>query len=518
MSTPRLHPATLAQLPPEVVRPGYPRERLRGGIVHLGIGAFHRAHQAVVNEAALQAGTADPDPDPDPDALAWGIVGVSLRQPDTHDALAPQQGLYTLALRGVDERGDAFERLQVIGGVIAVLVAPADPGAVLERIAHPDARIVTLTVTEKGYCHAPASGMLNFDDPGITHDLQHADAPVTAIGYLARGLQRRMARGLPPLTLLSCDNIAANGDTLRSLLLAFCARVDGALHDWVARRCGFPNAMVDRIVPRTTPRDAARISAALGVADAWPVVGEPFLQWVMEDRFVAGRPRWEAGGAQFVERARPFETLKHRLVNGSHSTMAYLGMVAGWPTIDRVVAEPAMRALVRETMAQEMLPTLPPLPGLDTAAYRRELLVRFANPALQHRTGQIAMDGSQKIPQRLLAPIRDRLLAGAPFARLALGVAAWLHFLDGRDEHGATYAIDDPLAPALRALLAGAHARAAQVDGAAARERARIEAITAFAPVFGELAGSEVFVEALARHTRSLRELGVLATVEAING
>ncbi|MCP3018996.1 mannitol dehydrogenase family protein [Cupriavidus basilensis] len=505
MMTPRLHPDTLARLPHDVLRPRYARERLRGGIVHLGIGAFHRAHQAAATEAALHADAADAH------SLDWGIVGVSLRRPDTRDALAPQQGLYTLALRGVRDDGSRFAQLQVIGAVIAVLVAADDPDAVLERIAHADARIVSLTVTEKGYCHDPATGTLNFSDPGIAHDLLHAGAPVTAIGYLARGLQRRMARGLPPLTLLSCDNIAANGDTLRGLLLAFCARVDGALHDWVAERCGFPNAMVDRIVPKTTVDDAARISAALGVEDAWPVVGEPFLQWVMEDRFVAGRPRWEAGGAQFVEHAHPFEALKHRLVNGSHSTMAYLGMVAGWATTDRAIAVPAVRALVAGMMEQEMLPTLPALPGLDTAAYRRDLLARFANPALQHKTSQIAMDGSQKIPQRLLAPIRERLRIGAPFPRLALGVAGWLHFLRGRDEHGAEYRIEDPLASSLHALLAEADARHAG-------EADRIAAIASFTPVFGDLAASRVFVETLATHTRMLRERGVLATLAAVAG
>lgn len=478
----RLGPNQLEAL--RVQRPRYRRDLLRGGIVHLGIGAFHRAHQAVVTEDAIEA---------DPDGHRWGIVGVSLRRPDTHDALMPQGGLYTLAIRDggrVDHR--------VIGAVIDVLVADHDPEAVLERLAHADTRIVSLTITEKGYCHDPATGALNPRDAGIAHDLSNAAPPVTALGYLARGLQRRRQRGLGPMTLLSCDNLASNGDTLRGVLLAFAERVDPALRDWIATHCTFPNSMVDRIVPKTTADDVTRVSNALGLHDAWPVVGEPFLQWVIEDRFAAGRPRWEAGGAQFVDRAQPFERLKHRLVNGSQSMMAYFGVMAGWPTTDRVIAQPGLRAFIDDAMRHELQPTLPLLPGLDVDAYRESLLPRFENPALGHRTRQIAMDGSQKIPQRLLAPIAERLARGEPFDRLALGVAAWIHFLRGYDERGEAYPIEDPMADLLRPLASD------------------VRAITGFAPVFGALGTSAVFVDAVGRQLGRLRAQGTLVALAGI--
>lgn len=502
---PRLHPDRLDALPPGVRRPGYPRERLRAGIVHLGIGAFHRGHQVEINEAAIEAmGDA---------GLDWGIVGVSLRRPDTRDALKPQDGLYTLSLRGAGQ-----ETLQVLGAVVDVLVADDDPEAVIDRIADPGARIVSLTVTEKGYCHDPATGALRRDDPGIVADLAGTAAPVTAIGYLARGLQRRMARGHGPVTLLSCDNVASNGDTLRGVLLAFCAELDPALREWVAAHCTFPNAMVDRIVPKTTDDDVARVSAALGLYDAWPVVGEPFFQWVIEERFAAGRPRWEAGGAQFVDDAKPFEVLKHRLVNGSQSMMAYMGVLAGWATTDRVIAQPAVRTFVADTMTRETQPTLPPLPGLDLDAYRASLLARFENPALGHRTRQIAMDGSQKIPQRLLAPIRDRIAAGLPFPRLALGVAAWLHFLRGYDEAGNAFPIEDPLAQPLALAMADAARRTEKLFDARTRERERVRTIAGFAPVFGDLAQSAVFIDAVAQQLETLCAHGVTGALTRVNG
>lgn len=506
---PRLHPDRLDALPQAVRRPRYRREGLRAGIVHLGIGAFHRGHQAEINEAAIEAGHEAGDAS----ALHWGIVGVSLRHADTRDALQPQHGLYTLALRSAEA-----QTLQVIGTVLDVLVAEEDPDAVLARLAHPDTRIVSLTVTEKGYCHDPASGALNRADAGIAADLAGTAPPVTAIGYLARGLRRRMAEGRGPVTLLSCDNLASNGDTLRRVLLAFCAEVDAALHDWVADHCTFPNTMVDRIVPRTTPDDVAQVSGALGLYDAWPVIGEPFFQWVIEDRFAAGRPRWEAGGAQFVTDAKPFEILKHRLVNGSQSMMAYMGVLAGWPTTDRVIAQPAVRTFIAATMADETRPTLPPLPGLDLDAYAASLLTRFGNPALGHRTRQIAMDGSQKIPQRLLAPIRDRLAAGLPFPRLALGVAAWLHFLRGYDESGNAFVIEDPLAQALAAVMADAARQTEKVFDARTRERTRVRIIAGFAPVFGNLAQSDVFIDTVAGQLETLCAHGVTGALARVNG
>jgi fructuronate reductase len=493
---PRLHPDTLRHLPPDVVLPQYPREALQAGIVHLGVGAFHRAHLAVVNEAALHA-SGD---------LRWGTVGVSLRAADTRDALGPQTGLYTLALRDAAEDGSPRESLQVIGNLLDVLVAPEDPQAVLERIAHPDTRIVGLTITEKGYHHDPATGALRLDDADIAHDLAHPEAPRTMPGFVVHALDLRRRRGFAPVTLLSCDNLPANGDTLRGIVLALAQQVDGRLRDWIETHCTFPNSMVDRIVPRTTDADRARVSARLGVDDAWPVIGEPFLEWVVEDRFANGRPDWSAGGARFVEHAEPFERLKLRMVNGSHSALAYLGAMAGLRTVDRAMAEPALRHYIDALMREEIAPTLPAMQGIDLDGYRARLLQRFSNPALQHQTKQIAMDGSQKLPQRLLGTVRDRLRAGQSIDRLALAVAAWIHYLRGTDETGVSHEIQDPLAAALTARLAQANTAGAVHD--------RIAFFTGFAPVFGELGGEPRFVSAVAHHLRLLEERGVIAALE----
>jgi len=492
----RLHLSRLAALPADVAQPRYDRSKLQAGIVHLGVGAFQRAHLAVVNEAALHA-TGD---------LRWGTVGVSLRQADTRDALMPQGGLYTLAIRDAAADGSAREALQVVGNVLDVLVAPEDPGAVLERIAHAHTRIVSLTVTEKGYHHHPATGALRLDDKDIQHDLVNPRAPRTAIGFIAHALQLRKLRALPPITLLSCDNLPANGDTLRGLVLTFAEQIDPALRDWIATHCSFPNSMVDRIVPRSTDADREHVSARLGLQDAWPVIGEPFLEWVIEDRFVSGRPAWNEGGARFVKHAEPFERLKLRMVNGSHSALAYLGAMAGWRTVDRAIANPALHRYLDALLRDEIAPTLPALQGLDLNDYRARLLQRFANPALQHQTAQIAMDGSQKLPQRLLGTLRDRLAAQAPIDGLALAVAAWVHYLRGVDETGAIHAIHDPLAEVLAAQRARLQAAVSVDEGVAA--------FTSFAPVFGDLGSEPRFVGAVARQLQSLQQRGVQATLE----
>ena len=491
--TQRLQPGLLAALPAGVRRPAFDRKALRPGIVHLGLGAFARAHLAAVNDDALDAGA----------AADWGITGVSLRHADVRDALAPQQGLYSLSLRDA-----AGVRTRIVGSVQGVLVAPEDPGAVLERIAGADTRIVSLTVTEKGYCHDPATRALRLDHPDIAHDLAHPDTPRSAIGFLVHGLARRRADGAGPITLMSLDNLPSNGDTLHGLVIAFAERVSSGLARWIEHECRFPNSMVDRIVPRSTPDDLARADAALGgVHDAAAVVAEPFLAWAVEDRFAAGRPDWSHGGAQFVGRAEPFEKLKLRLLNGAHSAIAYLGVQAGWATVDAAMAQPALARFVDAMLRDEVAPTVAAeLPGFDIAAYRAQLLQRFANPALAHRCQQIAMDGSQKLPQRLLGTLRDRLADGAPIDHLALALAAWCTHLRGRNEAGTAYTLDDPLAPALSALQAQA---AALPD---ATERA--DAFTRFAPVFGDLAGQPRLVQALARALDDLAAQGVAATLE----
>ena len=457
----RLSDATLAHLPPGVGRPGYDRAAVQPGIVHLGLGAFHRAHQAVLADAALRAGD-----------LRWGITGASLRSPATRDALAPQDGLYALDVRG------ACDRYSVIGSVTRILVAPEDPGALLAALAHPATRIVGLTVTEKAYCLDPATGALDTAHPDIRHDLAHPEAPRSAPGILVAALARRHRAGLPPPTLLSCDNLAHNGATLSRLLAQLAACMAPEAAGWIRDEVACPDTMVDRIVPATTDADRARVSAALGLDDAWPVVAEPFLQWVVEDRFTAGRPEWEAHGATMVRDVAPFEAMKLRLLNAAHSAIAYLGLLAGHATVADAVRDPALAAYVRGLMRDAAV-TLRLPAGTDAAAYQAALMARFANPALQHRTAQIAMDGSQKLPPRLLGAMRDRLDAGLPVARHAMAVAAWM-------QHAATGAVQDPRAEELARLVRGGGPAAlldlaAVFGGLAARPAARAAILAALA-------------------------------------
>ena len=450
------------------------RSRLSPGIVHLGLGNFARAHLAACTEAALHAG-APPH---------WGILGVSLRHAGVRDALAPRQGRYTLVLR--DDQG---EHRQEIGCVLGCLVAPEDPVAVLDRMADEATRIVSLTVTEKGYCHDPASGVLNPAHGDIVHDLAHPQAPRSAPGFIVHGLARRRAAGRGGLTLMSLDNLPANGRLLRGVVLALARRIDTALPDWIARHCRFPCSMVDRIVPRTDGELAA----------------EPFFDWAVEDDFAAGRPDWTAGGARFVADAAPWEQRKLRLVNGAHSCIAYLGVAAGWPTVDAAVAQPGMRRFLQTFWHDEVAPTLHSQVEIATTGER--LLRRFANPALAHATLQIAMDGSQKLPQRLLGTVRDRLASGDHIDALALGVAAWCQHLRGHDDAGRAYVLDDPLAPALQAWQAMAQALP--------DDAARAAHFTRFGPVFGDLADAPGLVAALAPALGRLRERGAAATLQA---
>lgn len=494
----RLNHSTAGALPAAVARPAYDRKALKTGIVHLGIGAFMRAHMAAATEAAISAGD-----------LRWGIVGVSLRQADTRDALAPQDGLYTLAIRDADAQGQSRQRLQVIGAVQSLLVAPENPQAVLDAIAAADTRIVSLTVTEKGYCHDPATGALRLDHPDIVHDLAHPEAPRSAIGMLVYGLQRRYARGLGPLTLMSLDNLPANGRVLHAAVLRFAREIDPLLAERIETECRFPCSMVDRIVPKTTDGDRTAVSQALGCTDAWPVLGEPFFDWAIEDEFAADRPDWTLGGARFVQDAEPFERLKLRMVNGTHSSLAYLGAMAGWQTVDHAIAQAPLREHIEALMRDEIEPTLPALPGLDPAAYRNNLLARYANPALAHRTQQIAMDGSQKLPQRLLGTVRDRLAQGLPVPRMALGLAAWMHYLRGVDELGQTYRIDDPHAAELSALYQSSLGQGASPQA--------VQAMLAYAPVFGDLAGNAALTAALVPVLQSLQTQGVAQTLQAVN-
>ncbi|WP_411742006.1 mannitol dehydrogenase family protein [Rhodobacter sp. TJ_12] len=410
------------------------------GIVHLGLGAFFRAHGAIFTEEAIAASGGE-----------WGILGVSLQSAGTRDALAPQGGSY-IALELAPE-GVKPHAVQVIAGV---LVAPEDPEAVLTAMADPAVQIVSLTVTEKGYCHEPSTGALNLTHPDIVHDIAQA-LPRSAPGYIVRALQRRKAAGVAPFTAMTCDNLPHNGKVLRGVVLALAREIDPALADWIAEKGRFPATMVDRIVPATKPEDIAQVEALTGCHDAAPVMHEPFRQWVIEDSFVNGaRPDWGAVGAQMVADVTPYEHMKLRMLNGTHSALAYLGYLAGHETIADTMADPVFARFVKKLWADEIIPALTPPPGESLAAYAEALAARYANPAIRHRTWQIAMDGSQKLPQRILGTLAETFAAGRTAPGLVLAVAAWMRYVGGTDETGAPIEVKDPLAARLRALSDGA--------------------------------------------------------------
>ncbi|MEE1656286.1 mannitol dehydrogenase family protein [Microvirga sp. CF3062] len=483
----RLNDDNLADLPGGVQRPAYNRKALKTGIVHLGVGAFHRAHQAVYTDDVVAQ---DPH---------WGIVAASLRSPDTYDALQPQDGLYTLSVRSQEG-----ETLRVIGSIRRVIVAPREIEDLLDVMADPQTRIVTLTVTEKGYCHDPATGTLNEAHPDIVHDLAYSMNPKSAPGFIVEALRRRRMNGVPPFTVLTCDNLPSNGRTVKRVLTRFAELVDPELGRFVADEVSCPSTMVDRIVPATSDQDRERIGEVLGATDAWPVVTEPFTQWVIEDRFPQGRPAWEKAGAEFVSDVEPYEHMKLRLLNGSHSTLAYLGYLAGYETVADTMADEAFVRLIRGLMDEEVTPTLHMPPGADLESYKSALIKRFKNPALKHRTWQIAMDGSQKLPQRLLGTIRDRLRSGAPIGRLALGVAAWMRYVTGIDEKGGTIDVRDPMAEQLREV--------ADRAGGSAEMLAR--GLFAIRGIFGDdLPAGARFTGEVAAHLTRLYELGARRTV-----
>ncbi len=491
-SAARLAPETLASLPADVARPRYDRRRVAAGILHLGLGAFHRAHQAAYTEKVLA------------DDPRWGIVGVSLQSPDVRDRLQPQGWLYSVL-----ERGAAGTRVSVIGAVSRALFLAGDRDEVLRVFAAPATQVVTLTVTEKGYCHDPATRRLRADHPGLARDFARPARPETTIGLVAAGLAARERAGAGPITVLCCDNLPANGHTVAGLVREYVQRVDPARLGWIERNATFPCAMVDRIVPATTAADLEEAAARLGVRDAAAVACEPFTQWVIEDRFAAARPAWEGAGAELVGDVAPFEEMKLRLLNGSHSALAYLGTLAGFEHIFEVMRAPAFVRFATRLMGEDSAPTLALPAGVDLAGYQARLLERFANPALKHRCWQIAMDGSQKLPQRLLNTARARLATGGSSDHVALAVAAWMRYVTGRDERGAAIDVRDPLAARLAAIA----------RDAGPEPRALADAYLGVREVFGDdLPRQAPFVDAVGRSLASLREHGARATVERAYG
>ncbi len=467
----RLGESTVEHLPGDVERPAYDRAAMRRGVVHLGIGAFHRAHQAAVFDDLLGRGD-----------MRWGVRAASFRSPATRDAMAPQDGLYSLVVRD-----GAEERVRVIGAVADVLLAPENPSELVKALAAPETHLVTLTVTEKGYKLDPATGALIEADSDLASDLAVLHAPKTAPGFLVAALALRRERGLAPFTAISCDNLPENGRRLEAAVLAMAGRRDPVLRDWIAEKGAFPQTMVDRIVPATDAADIERLAARTGLLDRAMVKTEPFTQWVIEDRFAGERPDFEAVGVQVTADVAPWETAKLRLLNGAHSGIAYLGALAGIEFVDRFVMADTGSAFV-EALWDEAEATLAPPAELDIAAYRRALMARFANAALGHRTRQIAMDGSQKLPQRLVASLVARQDRGLASPMTSLAIAAWMRWQAGRCDDGTRHAVDDPLADRTAAIWAAA----ADPDDAARRLLA-IEAIfppaLAGSPAADEIAG-----------------------------
>lgn len=485
----RLNSSTLHSLPASIVTPAYSPAAHRSGIVHLGTGAFHRAHQAVYTDTALRCAGGD-----------WRIVGASLRSRKTSDQLNEQDGLYSVVSRDADD-----EEVRVIGAIERVIFAPEHQRELIETIASPQTLIVMLTITEKGYCYDPVAQELDESNVLIAADIENINSPWTAPGYVVAGLRARRKTNAGPLTVLSCDNLPDNGTVTRRVVLQTAGAVDATLANWIEDNVSFPSTMVDRITPATTDADRQHVETKLGIVDQCPVVTESFSQWVIEENFAAGRPRWEDGGATLVDEVAPFEKMKLRLLNGSHSTIAYLGCIAGFEFVHEVIADGSIQALIRTMMDREVTPTLDAV-DFDLEDYKDELIRRFENTSLNHATRQIAMDGSQKLPQRLLGTVRDRLAAGHPIDCLALAVAAWMRYVGGKDESGNEPAVVDPLAEQFAAVR----------QRYAGDPRSLAQALLAIRPIFGdELPKNQKFCLRVGEALMRLFSDGVEATVEA---
>lgn len=460
------------------------------GIVHIGVGNFHRSHQALYVEEALRA-TGN---------LGWAIQGAGILPTDAPllRALSQQDGLYTLL-----ERSDEKHTARVIGSLVAPLIGPEEPERLIEALASPSTRIVSLTVTEGGYFIDESSGELALQHPAVAHDLERPSEPPQSIyGYLTEGLERRRQRGLGPFTVLSCDNLVQNGRVIQRALLAFANARRPELRRFIAEHVTFPSSMVDRITPVTSAADRAWLRTTYGIDDPCLVTCEPYRQWVIEDAFAAGRPELEVAGVQFTHDVAPYQNVKIRLLNATHSAMGYLGYLCGYRYVHEVATAPEFAGYLRAFMDEEVTPLLAPLPGLELEPYKRSLLERFANRAIVDTLLRICSDGSAKMPKFVLPSIAEELARNGPIERLTLCVASWLRFLAGVDENGESIPLEDPDGEKLAAIV-----RRSKVDPRPALELKEI---------FGELGSSERFVSTLERQLSSLHTLGARATLAAL--
>jgi mannitol 2-dehydrogenase len=477
----QLKQENLYRLADEIARPSYDRSKVKAGIVHIGVGGFHRSHQAYYTDALLS----------DSDASDWGICGVGLRDADRKigDILKTQDYLYTLIVKHPQGTVETC----VIGSLIDFMLACDDPGAVIDRMASADTKIVSLTITEGGYNFNAATGEFDFDNPDVRHDLEHPSSPKTVFGYLTAALKKRRALGLPAVTVQSCDNIQHNGNMTRKMLLAFAHKQDADLARWIESEVCFPNAMVDRITPVTTPEDIAYLRSAMGLEDQWPVTCEPFTQWVIEDDFSNGRPAWERVGAQFVPDVTPYEKMKIRLLNAGHSVLGMLGSIHGHKTIDGCMADPLFAAYVRRFMDVEATPVLDPVAGVDLEAYKDSLIERFGNPNIKDSVARICLESSAKLPVFLVPTITENLERGGSIKFAALVVAAWCFYSDkGVDRHGARLDIVDAMKDELH--------QAAKGTSDDTLSFLKLE------PIFGDLIGDETFTAVYSEMIEALYE------------
>lgn len=471
-----------------VAIPAYDREKIAAGIVHFGVGNFHRAHQAMYLDDLLNIG----------EAREWGICGVGVLPGDARmrDVMLAQNGLYTLTLRHADGRLEP----RIIGSIVKYLFAPDDPDAVLRQLTNPNTRIVSLTVTEGGYNNHPTTGKFDLTNDAVVADATAA-TPKTVFGFVVEGLRQRRAAGIAPFTVMSCDNIQGNGHVAMAAFVEFARIADPDLADWIESSVSFPSSMVDRITPVTTDADQILVQDKFGINDKWPVLSEPFKQWVLEDDFPLGRPPWELAGVQLVDEVMPYELMKLRLLNVSHQAMAYFGYLAGYRFAHEAMSDPRIRAFVREYM-EEATPTLLPVPGIDLDAYKDELIARFANPEVRDTLARLCADTSNRIPKWLVPVVRDNLANGRTVVLSAAIVASWARYAEGIDEDGNRIEVVDALADILieRAL------RYPNDELSFLRNR----------DLFGALMGDSRFTEPYRATLRALHERGALGTLQAV--
>lgn len=478
-----LSDTTLHQLPATVRVPDYDRDALVPSVVHIGVGGFHRAHQAVYLDELARGGE-----------TGWGLVGVGMHSPQMGEVLDAQDRLYVVVERAAQE-----DRASVVGAMTRYLLAPESPDAVLDVLADDRTRVVTLTITGTSYLIDPHTGDFQAGNDEVASDLEDPASPDTVFGYLVEALDRRRRAGKAPFTVLSCDNMPNNGAAARTATVSFARLRSEELADWIDQHVTFPASMVDRITPSTTPEERDALVAKLGVADRWPVVTEPFRQWIVEDSFCNDRPPLEQVGVQLVDDVAPYEQMKTRLLNGSHTALGYLGYLAGYRTTDEVLADPVFRSFLTTMMADEIVPGLPEVPGIDLEEYQRTLVERLANPRMGDQLARLCRRGSTKIPNYLLPSIRAARADDRPHDLLTLAVAGWLRFLRGHDFAGEEVPVEGP-----RMHLV----QVAQDSGTDPRR------LLAEEDVFGELGADAAFAEAVEAHLLELDNHGPREAVE----